>query len=194
MHDAVEPCMLDIENTLFNTITLSFRVENMKDMMAFIKKKWNDHFPGVPFEYTFLDENFDRLYRYEEQMSKLLGIITSLGFIIACLGLFGLASFIVRRRTKEIAIRKVLGASTADIIGILSRKFVLLILVSIVIAFPLAFLAMNKWLQDFAYRIEISGLIFVITAVGALVIAIITVSLQGFRAAVSNPVDSLRDE
>jgi putative ABC transport system permease protein len=194
MHDAVEPCMLDIENSLFNTITLSFRVENMKDMMGFIEKKWNDHFPGVPFEYTFLDENFDRVYRYETQMSKLLGIITILGFVIACLGLFGLASFIVRRRTKEIAIRKVLGASTADIISILSRKFVLLILVSILIAFPLAFLAMNKWLQDFAYRIELSAPVFVLTALGALAIAILTISLQGFRAATANPVDSLRDE
>ncbi len=194
MHDAVEPYILDIENSLFSTITLSIRVENMKDLMAFVEKKWNTHFPGVPFEYSFLDENFDRLYRYEQQMSKLLGIITSLGFVIACLGLFGLASFIVRRRTKEIGIRKVLGASTTDIISMLSRKFVLLILASIVLAFPLAFFAMNKWLQDFAYRIELTGLVFVIAAVGALAIAIATVSFQGLRAASANPVNSLRDE
>jgi putative ABC transport system permease protein len=194
MHDAVEPYILDIENSLFSTITLSIRVENMKDMMAFVEEKWNLHFPGVPFEYSFLDENFDRLYRYEEQMSKLLGIITSLGFVIACLGLFGLASFVVRRRTKEIGIRKVLGASTGDIISMLSRKFVLLILVSIVIAFPLAYFAMNKWLQDFAYRVELTGVVFVIAAAGALAIALATVSLQGIRAASANPVNSLRDE
>lgn len=194
MHDVVEPYILDIESSLFSTITLSVRIENMKDLMTFIEKKWNDHFPEVPFEYTFLDENFDRLYRYEEQMSKLLGIITGLGFVIACLGLFGLASFVVRRRTKEIAIRKVLGASTADIISILSRKFVLLILLSVTIALPLAFIAMNRWLQDFAFRIELSGIIFLITAAGALGIAIATVSLQGFLAASSNPVNSLRDE
>jgi putative ABC transport system permease protein len=194
MHDAVEPYILDIENSLFSTITLSIRVENMKDMMAFVEEKWNLHFPGVPFEYSFLDENFDRLYRYEEQMSKLLGIITSLGFVIACLGLFGLASFVVRRRTKEIGIRKVLGASTGDIISMLSRKFVLLILVSIVIAFPLAYFAMNKWFQDFAYRVELTGVVFVIAAAGALAIALATVSLQGIRAASANPVNSLRDE
>jgi putative ABC transport system permease protein len=194
MHDTVEPYILDIENSLFSTITLSIRVENMKDMMAFVEKKWNIHFPDVPFEYSFLDENFDRLYRYEAQMSKLLGIITSLGFVIACLGLFGLASFVVRRRTKEIGIRKVLGASTANIINMLSRKFVFLILVSIMIAFPLAYIAMNKWLQDFAYRIELTGAVFVIAAAGALVIALVTVSLQGIRAASANPVHSLRDE
>jgi len=194
MHDAVEPYILDIESSLFSTITLSIQVENMKDMMAFVEKKWNTHFPDVPFEYSFLDENFDRLYRYEEQMSKLLGIITSLGFVIACLGLFGLASFIVRRRTKEIGIRKVLGASTADIISMLSRKFVLLILVSIVIAFPLAYFAMNKWLQDFAYRVELTGAVFVIAAAGALAIALATISLQGIRAASANPVNSLRNE
>ncbi len=194
MHDAVEPYILDIENSLFSTLTLSIRVENMKGLIAFVEKKWNAHFPGVPFEYTFLDANFDKLYRYEEQMSKLLGTITSLGFAMACLGLFGLASFVVRRRTKEIGIRKVLGASTANIIGMLSRKFVLLILASIVIAFPLAYFAMNKWLQDFAYRVELTGTIFVIAAVGALAIALATVSLQGIRAASANPVNSLRDE
>jgi putative ABC transport system permease protein len=194
MHEAVEPYILDIENSLFSTITLSVRVENMKDMMAFVEKQWSVHFPGVPFEYSFLDENFDRLYRYEAQMSKLLGIITSLGFVIACLGLFGLASFVVRRRTKEIGIRKVLGATTADIISMLSRKFVLLILVSIVVAFPMAYFAMNKWLQDFAYRVELTGFVFVIAAAGALAIALATVSLQGIRAATANPVNSLRDE
>jgi putative ABC transport system permease protein len=194
MHDAVEPYILDIENSLFSTITLSIRVENMNDLMAFIEEKWNAHFPGVPFEYSFLDENFDRLYRYEAQMSKLLGIITSLGFVIACLGLFGLASFVVRRRTKEIGIRKVLGASSTDIISMLSRKFILLILSSILMAFPLAYFAMNKWLQDFAYRVELTGTVFVIAAVGAFVIALATVSVQGIRAASANPVNSLRDE
>jgi putative ABC transport system permease protein len=110
------------------------------------------------------------------------------------LGLFGLASFVVRRRTKEIGIRKVLGASTADIINMLSRKFVLLILVSILVSFPLAYFAMNKWLQDFAYRVDLTGMVFVIAAAGALAIALGTVGLQGFRAASANPVNSLRDE
>ena len=194
MREVVEPMMFDIENSLFSTITLSIRTENMQDMMRHVEQTWEGHFPGVPFEYAFLDENFDRVYRYEAEMGRLLGIITSLGFVIACLGLFGLASFVVRYRTKEIGIRKVLGASTADIVTMLSKRFVWLILAAIVIASPLAFYAMNTWLQDFAYRVKLTGVVFVVAAAGALAIALATVSLQGMRAAAANPVNSLRDE
>lgn len=194
MRQIVEPLILDIENSLFNTITLSFRVENMNQMMRFIRDKWDKHFPGVPFEYTFLDESFAREYRYEEQMGKLLGIITTLGFFIACLGLFGMASFVARHRKKEIGIRKVLGASSSRIVGMMSKKFVLLVVFSIVFASPLAWYAMNRWLQDFAYRIHMSPLVFLSAAGGALAIALATVGLQGMRAAVSNPAHSLRNE
>lgn len=194
MREVVEPMMFDIENSLFSTITLSIRTENMQDMMRHVESKWQEHFPGVPFEYSFLDENFDRVYRYEAEMGRLLGIITSLGFVIACLGLFGLASFVVRYRTKEIGIRKVLGASNANIVAMLSKKFVWLILVAIVVASPLAFYAMNTWLQDFAYRVKLTGVVFVVAAAGALAIALATVSFQGMRAAAANPVNSLRDE
>ncbi len=194
MRELVEPMLLDIEDSLFSTITLSIRIENMKDVMQHVEQRWQAHFPGVPFEYSFLDENFDREYRYEAQMSRLLGIITTLGFVIACLGLFGLASFVVRYRTKEIGIRKVLGASTQNIVGMLSKKFVWLILGSIAIASPLAYFAMNTWLQDFAYRIRLTGMIFVLAAGGALMIALATIGMQGMRAAAANPVDSLRDE
>jgi putative ABC transport system permease protein len=194
MQETVEPLIMDIEDSLMNTITLSIRVENMKELMRFINKKWDEHFPGVPFEYSFLDESFDREYRYEDQMGRLLGIITTLGFIIACLGLFGLASFVARYRTKEIGIRKVLGASTANIVTMLSKKFFLLILISVMIASPLAWYSMNKWLQDFAYRINMNLVVFFVAAGGALAIALATVCIQGIRAAVANPVNSLRDE
>ncbi|MBN1272931.1 MAG: ABC transporter permease [Candidatus Aminicenantes bacterium] len=194
MQEIVEPLILDIENSLFNTITLSIRIENMNQLMSFIKDKWDKHFPGVPFEYTFLDESFAREYRYEEQTGKLLGIITTLGFFIACLGLFGLASFIAQFRKKEIGIRKVLGASTSQIVGMLSKRFVLLTMFSVIVASPLAWYAMNRWLQDFAYRINIKPLIFLLAAGGALAIALATVGLQGFRAAISNPAHSLRNE
>jgi putative ABC transport system permease protein len=194
MQEIVEPLVMDIENSLFEAITLSIRVENMNELMRFIQSKWDDHFPGVPFEYSFLDENFDREYRYEDRMGKLLGIITTLGFFIACLGLFGLASFVARSRKKEIGIRKVLGASTSDIVAMLSKKFVLLILISVLIASPIAWYSMNKWLQDFAYRVNISLFVFFVAAIGALVIALATVCIQGFRAAVTNPVNSLRNE
>lgn len=194
MQEIVEPLIMDIEDSLMNTITLSTRVENMNELMRFIEKKWDEHFPGVPLEYSFLDENFDREYRYEKQMSRLLGIITSLGFFIACLGLFGLASFVARNRTKEIGIRKVLGASTLDIVTMLSKKFVLLIMISVIIASPLAWYSMNKWLQDFAYRINMNLVLFLAVAGGALAIALTTVCIQGIRAALANPVNSLRNE
>jgi putative ABC transport system permease protein len=194
MRELVEPMILDIEDSLFSTLTLSIRIEDMRELMRHVVKKWEEHFPGVPFEYSFLDENFDREYRYEAQMGRLLGIITSLGFAIACLGLFGLASFVVRYRVKEIGIRKVLGATTTDIVTMLSRKFVWLILASIAIASPLAFYAMNRWLQDFAYRIELTGIVFLVAAAGAMAIALATVGFQGMRAASANPVNSLRDE
>ncbi|MFC2166095.1 ABC transporter permease [Acidobacteriota bacterium] len=194
MRELVEPMLFDIERSLFSTITLSIRAEKMKDMMRHVEQMWKEHFPGVPFEYSFLDENFDREYRYESQMGRLLGIITTLGFVIACLGLFGLASFVVRYRTKEIGIRKVLGASSMDIVTMLSKKFVGLVLVSAVIASPIAFYAMQTWLQDFAYRIELTGIVFFVAAIGALAIALVTVGLQGLRAASANPVNSLRDE
>jgi putative ABC transport system permease protein len=194
MQEVVEPLVMDIENSLFEAITLSIRVENMNNLMRFIQSTWDEHFPGVPFEYSFLDESFDREYRYEDRMGKLLGIITSLGFFIACLGLFGLASFVARSRIKEIGIRKVLGASTTDIVTMLSKRFVLLILISILIASPIAWYSINKWLQDFAYRIDMGLLVFFVAAVGALVIALATVSIQGIRAAVTNPVNSLRNE
>jgi putative ABC transport system permease protein len=194
MQVAVEPLVMDIENSLFETITLSVRVENMNELMRFVRSKWNEHFPGVPFAYSFLDENFDREYRYEDRMGRLLGIITGLGFVIACLGLFGLATFFARYRTKEIGIRKVLGASTSDIVAMLSKKFVLLILVSIVVASPLAWYSMNKWLQDFAYRIQMPLFVFIVAAGGALALAAATVSIQGLRAAVADPSTSLRNE
>jgi len=194
MQEVVEPLVMDIENSLFETITLSLRVENMNDLMRFIRSTWDEHFPGVPFEYSFLDESFDREYRYEEQMGRMLGIITTLGFIIACLGLFGLATFVARNRTKEIGIRKVLGASTSNIVAMLSKKFILLVLISIIIASPIAWYSMNTWLQDFAYRINMNLFVFFVAASGALAIALATVCIQGIRAAVANPANSLRNE
>jgi putative ABC transport system permease protein len=194
MQEVVEPLIMDIENSLFSTITLSIRVDNMSELMRFVKSKWNEHFPGVPFEYSFLDENFDREYRYEDRMGRLLGIITSLGLFIACLGLFGLASFFAQFRKKEIGIRKVLGASTSDIVAMLSKRFVLLILISIVVASPIAWFSMNKWLQDFAYRIQMSPVAFLVAAGGAIALAVATVSIQGIRAAVANPSQSLQNE
>jgi len=194
MREVVEPLLLDIEPSLMNTITLSIKPTNMASLMRHINTTWETHFPGVPFVYTFLDENFDRVYHYEAQMGRLLGITTTLGLIIACLGLFGLAYFVANFRKKEIGIRRVLGASTVNVVTMLSKRFAVLVLISVVLAAPLAWYAMTRWLQDFAYRVDLGWFVFAAAALGALVIATGTVSLQGLRAAHGNPANSLRNE
>ncbi len=194
MQEAVEPLLLDIETSLMDTLTLSITTENIPALMRSLRNTWNDHFPGVPLVYSFLDENFEQVYRYENQMGRMLGITTVLGLTIACLGLFGLAYFVANFKKKEIGIRKVLGASTLNIVGMLSKQFAVLVLVSVLAAGPMAYYAMNQWLQDFAYRVELGWIVFAAAAVGALIIALSTVSVQGLRAAHSNPVDSLRNE
>jgi putative ABC transport system permease protein len=194
MREEVEPLLLDIEPSLMNTITLSIRPINMPSLMRHIQTTWEEHFPGVPFVYSFLDENFDRLYRYEARMGRLLSITTALGLIIACLGLFGLTYFVVNFRKKEIGIRRVLGASPANVVAMLSRRFAALVFISVVVAAPLAWFAMRRWLEDFAYRVDLGWFVFAAAALGALVIAMGTVSVQGLRAARMNPVNSLRNE
>lgn len=194
MQEVVEPLLLDIEPSLMNTITLSIKTENMTALMRDVKATWAEHFPGVPLVYSFLDENFDRVYHYEAQMGRLLGITTTLGLIIACLGLFGLAYFVANFRKKEIGIRKVLGASTWDIVSMLCKRFAWLVLVSVLVAGPLAWYAMTRWLQDFAYRVDLGWFVFAAAAVGALAIAMATVSIQGMRAASADPANSIRTE
>jgi putative ABC transport system permease protein len=194
MQEAVEPLLLDIETSLMDTITLSVSTENINVLMKGVRSAWEEHFRGVPMVYSFLDENFDRVYRYESQMGRMLGITTTLGLIIACLGLFGLAYFVANFKRKEIGIRKVLGASHWDIVSLLSKKFTGLVLVSVVVAGPLAWYAMTRWLQAFAYRVDLGWFVFAAAALGALVIAMATVSLQGMRAASLDPANSIRNE
>jgi putative ABC transport system permease protein len=194
MQEVVEPLLFDIEPSLMNTITLSIKTENMTALMRDVKATWEEHFPGVPLVYSFLDENFDRVYHYEAQMGRLLGVITTLGLIIACLGLFGLAYFVANFRKKEIGIRKVLGASTWDIVSMLCKRFAWLVLISVLVAGPLAWYAMTRWLQDFAYRVDLGWFVFAAAAVGALAIAMATVSIQGMRAASADPANSIRTE
>ena len=150
--------------------------------------------PLRPFSYYFLDEFFDKQYRSEDRFGKLFLNFAVLAIFISCLGLLGLASYSTMQRTKEIGIRKVLGASVNDIVGLLSGEFLKLVLISFVIATPVAWYFMHSWLQDFAYRINISVWIFLAAGITALLIAIFTVSFQAIRAAIANPVKSLRTE
>jgi len=150
--------------------------------------------PGMPFSYQFLDDAFANMYRAEQKIGKLGLSFAILAILIACLGLFGLATYMSEQRTKEIGVRKVLGASVSDIVAMLSKDFAKLVLIGAVIAFPIAWFAMNKWLQDFAYRINIGWWIFLVAAAITLFIALCTVIFQAIKAALANPVQSLRTE
>jgi putative ABC transport system permease protein len=167
---------------------------NIPAVLGAIRKVHDDIDKTSPFEYRFLDEAFDAQYKAEDRLSGIFDVFTGITILIACLGLFGLASFSAAQRTKEIGIRKVLGAGTISIVTLVCGNFVKPVLLSIGIAMPLAWVLMDKWLQDFAYRINIGGWIFAIAAAGTLVVAVLTVGLQAIKAAVANPVESLRVE
>jgi putative ABC transport system permease protein len=174
----------------------AFRIStsDMPGLIHRIETKYKAMAPGMPFRYSFLNESFDNMYREEQRVGKVALTFSLLAIVIACLGLFGLAIYMSEQRTKEIGVRKVLGASVANIISMLSKDFVRLVFVSFVFAMPLAWWAMHTWLQDFAYRINISWWVFAAAGGAALFIALITVSSQALKAALSNPIKSLRTE
>ncbi|MBS1916731.1 MAG: ABC transporter permease [Bacteroidetes bacterium] len=175
---------------------VSFKVNatNIPDILKQVENKWKAMAPGMPYSYRFLDESFNEMYNSEQRIGKIILIFSTLAIMVACLGLFGLSTFIAEQRTKEIGIRKVLGASVTGLVQMLSKDFVRLVLIAFVIAAPVSWYFMNKWLQDFAYRTTISWWIFLIAAIIAVSIAVITVSFQAIRAALMNPVKSLRSE
>jgi putative ABC transport system permease protein len=179
-----------------STGLISFRVNptNIRGLLNQIEREWKVQAPGMPFSYRFLDESFDEMYQVEQRVGKIALIFSVLAIVIACLGLFGLATFIAEQRTKEIGIRKVLGCTVQGIIQLLSIDFMKLVAIAFVIAAPVGWWAMNKWLNDFAYRTPIAWWIFLLAGLLALFIALTTVSFQAIRAAVSNPVKSLRTE
>ncbi|GAB3180889.1 ABC transporter permease [Telluribacter humicola] len=163
-------------------------------LLAEAERIWHERYPETPFRYTFLDESFDRLYQAERKAGQLFNVFANIAILISCLGLFGLATFSAERRTKEIGVRKVLGASVTSIISLLSRDFVILVLIALALATPVAWYAMHQWLQDFAYRIDIEWWVFVLAGTLAVGIALLTVSFQSVKAALMNPVKSLRSE
>ncbi len=175
-------------------ISIRLRTENMPITLAAIERLYTQHFPANPFRYAFVDEQFDAQYREDGRFASLFGLFAALAIAIACLGLFGLASFATQQRTKEIGVRKVLGASVPGIVGLLARDFVKLVLVAIVIAVPAAYFMTDRWLERFAYRTEITWDVFLAGGLAALAIALLTVSYQSVRAAVAEPVETLRYE
>jgi putative ABC transport system permease protein len=179
-----------------NPGSVSFKVNtaDINGLLKNIEGKWKGLAPGLPYSYRFLDDAFDDMYRSEQRIGTIALTFSVLAILIACLGLFGLAAFVAEQRTKEIGIRKVLGASVNGLVGLLSKDFIRLVLISFVIAAPLAWWAMHKWLQDFVYRISIDWVVFVLAGLTALLIAVLTVSYQAIKAALSNPVKNLRTE
>jgi putative ABC transport system permease protein len=193
MHDKVGPLVINMGDNR-GSLAVRLRGGNIFATEAQIESKWKAMANGVPFTYTFMDDDFNRLYQSEKQTGQLFISFAVFAILIACLGLLGLVTYAAEQRTKEIGIRKVLGASISGIVGLLSRDFALLIGIAALVAFPLAWWFMYKWLQTFAYRTGISWWIFLVAGVAALAIALITVSIQTIRAAVANPVKSLRSE
>ncbi|MFT3911702.1 MAG: ABC transporter permease [Ferruginibacter sp.] len=196
MHQKIVPLVLLIPRSpaSYGRISVKIAGTNIAGALSHVENTWKQFMPETPYEYTFLDENFDNLYKAEEKQRSLVTIFACLAIFIACLGLFGLSAFAITQRIKEIGIRKVLGASVPGIVQLLSKDFLKLVLIASVIAFPIAWFAMNKWLEDFAYRTNIQWWIFIVAGIIATLVAFVTIAFQAIKAANANPVKNLRTE
>lgn len=194
LHNSIEPLVLEYRNGSGNYLLIRCAGENVSDVIQFAKSEFNKIVPDHLFNYTIVSDNLERLYQLENNLSDVFQSFAILSILISCLGLFGLSVYTAELKIKEIGIRKVLGASTAGITTLLSKEFIIWIIISNIIAWPLAYYFMNQWLSNFAYRIEMNYLIFIVGGFLSLAIALLTVSYQAIKAALSNPVESLRTE
>ena len=198
LHSAIGPTVflhVDKETDLnLNYLLIKINSGDIPGTLAFIKKKFKEYSAHYPFSFTFLDDRVDRMYRTDNKLGQILNVFSFTAIFIACLGLFGLAAFTAERRTKEIGIRKVIGATVSNIFFLLSREFIKLVLMAFILAWPIAYFAMNRWLQGFAYRTHVGMAAFILSALSAFVIVLVTISYQSVKAATANPVDSLRYE
>ncbi len=193
LRNEIEPLALTL-STQGAYLSARIESENISATVAQLESLWSQYAPGQPFQYTFLDDNYEALFRAEQRLGKVFSIFTGLAIAVACLGLLGLATFMAEQRTKEIGIRKVMGASATNITLLLSKDFTKLVIIAFGIAIPVAYSVMQQWLEGFAYRTDISPWVFLLAGAGALLIAWLTVSWQSIKAALANPVDSLRNE
>jgi putative ABC transport system permease protein len=171
-----------------------FNSNNTNEVVSFIEAKWNEMAPGQPFSYSFLDDRFGNMYASESRLGKVFGIFAGFAIVIACLGLFALTAFTAEQRTKEIGIRKVLGSSIGSIIVLLSKEFAKLVVIAFLIASPIAWWAMKKWLEDYQFKQDLGWQVFLGAGLFAIVIALLTTSYQSIKAATANPVNSLKSE
>jgi ABC-type antimicrobial peptide transport system permease subunit len=190
----IEPLILYYNPSYFRYTMLRIRGNDIPQTIGFLENIWGKFATEFPFEYHFLDEDYERIYRTEQRLGELFRYFTFLAIFISCLGLFGLASFMAEQRTKEIGIRKVLGATVSGVTLLLSREYTKWVLLANILAWPFAYFAMHKWLQGFAYQVEMSVLTFVIAGLLTLVTALLTVSYQAIKASMANPVEALRHE
>jgi len=194
LREAYEPLILRLIPDVNGYLSIKTDAAQASKTINVVKAQWNKFFPGNTFEYFFLDDHFDEQYKADKRFGQVFSLFTSLAILVACLGLFGLASFTTLQRTKEIGIRKVLGASVTNILNLLYREFAFLLIIAFVIATPVAWFTTSKWLQSYAFRINVQWTYFVLPFIVIIAIALITVSFQSIKAAIANPVKSLRTE
>jgi putative ABC transport system permease protein len=194
LHSPIEPILLFPSYGTGDPISVKVTTRNLPRTLASIRQQYGAFFPGNVFDYFFLDEKFNQQYKDDQLFGRVFGLFAGFAIFVACLGLFGLSLFTVTQRAKEMGIRKVLGASVPQLVGLLSRDFLQLVLIAFLIATPVAWYMMHQWLKDFAYRVAIEWWIFVLAGVLATSIALITVSFQSIKAALMNPIKSLRSE
>jgi ABC-type antimicrobial peptide transport system permease subunit len=197
MHEKITPLIIHQNRVIGlggNIIAIKTQAGKHAEAVSAVETVWNEFFPNDPFEYVFLDDAFNRLYRSDLRTSQLMLVFSILAIVIAALGLFGLSTFAIERRAKEIGIRKVLGASAASILQLLTREFLVLVVVAFAVAVPVAWWVMNRWLDNFAYRIHITVWIFVFGAAVTLLIALAAIGIQAIKAATENPVEAIKSE
>jgi putative ABC transport system permease protein len=194
MKESVSQVMLLYNEVPAGPVSFKFRAENTQNVIQLIEESWKDMAPGQPLTYEFMDEQFSKMYHAETRLGKVFGVFAGFAIFIACLGLFALTAFTAEQRTKEIGIRKVLGATSSGIVVLLSKEFSKLVLIAFLLASPLAWWSMTKWLEDYEYKVNLGPSIFLLAGLFVAFIAFVTISLQAFKAASSNPVKSLKSE
>ena len=193
LHEQITPLLMKLGPD-YNNFIVKIRTKDVKELLSTLQHHWSAMTSESAFSYSFLDQRFDNTYRSEQNIGLIMGIFAGLTIFVACLGLFGLATFTAAQRVKEIGIRKVLGADVTGLVALLSKDFLKLVGIAFLVAAPVAWWAMNRWLQDFAYRITMSWWIFAGAAFLSLLVALLTIGSQALKAAMANPVKSLRSE
>jgi len=193
LKDQIAPVIMRLRNST-GYISMKLRSEDFQSSLDRIERQWDELAPGQPFEYSFLDDRFTNMYQTESKLGDIFSVFAVLAILIACLGLFGLAAFTAEQKTKEVGIRKVLGASMSQLIYLMSREVSILIIISFVVAAVLGYIGVNWWLQSFSYRPPVNLLVFLLAGAGAFTIAFLTMSYQSVKVARANPVNALRNE